>query len=121
MSPSAVVSINKYHIIAIQFPDAGIVLAGTTTNVDILTGFYIAIHIFININSSTKTPPTSVISTINLRYPSDNGVGYDAIWCGEVDCLTGELRNLKQYIPGTSPMTMQFVPFSVVRSVMDLN
>ena len=57
------------------------------------------------------------IFKVNLRYPSNDGVGYDAIWCGEVDCLTGELRNLKQYIPGTSPMIMQFVPFSVVQSV----
>ena len=36
------------------------------------------------------------------------------------DCLTGELRNLKQYIPGTSPVIMQFVPFSVVQNVMGL-
>ena len=57
------------------------------------------------------------IFKVNLRYPSNDGVGYDAIWCGEVDCLTGELRNLKQYIPGASPMIMQFVPFSVVQSV----
>ena len=38
----------------------------------------------------------------------------DAVWCAEVDCLTGEVTALREYVRGQSSMLIQYVPFSVV-------
>lgn len=40
----------------------------------------------------------------------------DAVWCAEVDCMTGEVTALREYVRGQSSMLIQYVPFSVVDS-----
>ena len=61
------------------------------------------------------------IYKVNLSYYSADFTDYAAFWCGEVDCMTGELRCLEEYRRGSSPMLMRFVPFSVLRSAPDFS
>ena len=61
------------------------------------------------------------IYKVNLSYYSADFTDYAAFWCGEVDCMTGELRCLEEYRRGSSPMLMRFVPFTVLRSAPDFS
>ena len=40
----------------------------------------------------------------------------DAVWCAEVDCMTGEVTGLRPYDRAKDSMLIQFVPFSVMDS-----
>ena len=57
------------------------------------------------------------IYTVNLSYFKADSTDYASFWCGEVDCMTGELRRLDEYHRGSSP----FVPFSILRSAPDFS
>ena len=59
------------------------------------------------------------IYKVNLSYFKADFTGYAAFWCGEVDCITGELRRMEEYHRGSSPMLMRFVPLSVLESAPD--
>ena len=56
------------------------------------------------------------IYKVNLRFQKADQTGYAAIWCAEVDCMTGVILRIEPYNPATSPMLMQFVPFSVLEA-----
>ena len=59
------------------------------------------------------------IYKVNLSYFKADFTDYAAFWCGEVDCMTGELRRLEEYHRGSSPALMRFVPFSVLENAPD--
>ena len=40
----------------------------------------------------------------------------DAVWCAEVDCMTGEVTGLRPYDRTRDSMLLQYVPFSVLDS-----
>ena len=59
------------------------------------------------------------IYKVNLSYFKADFTDYAAFWCGEVDCITGELRRMEEYHRGSSSMLMRFVPLSVLESAPD--
>ncbi len=59
------------------------------------------------------------IYKVNLSYFKADFTDYAAFWCGEVDCITGELRRMEEYHRGSSSMLMRFVPFSVLENAPD--
>ena len=56
------------------------------------------------------------IYKVNLRYATG---ALPLCWCGEVDCLSGQVLALREYSVGTSPMMMQFAPFSLLDAAPD--
>ena len=65
------------------------------------------------------TDGETLIYKVNLSYYKADFTGYAAFWCGEVDCITGELRRMEEYHRGSSSMLMRFVPFSVLENAPD--
>lgn len=64
-------------------------------------------------------PEDRTIYKVTLRYhfPGRESEGrYDAIWCLEIDCLTGEILEKRQYLYGESNPQMMYVPFSVLEA-----
>ena len=88
----------------------------------------VAIHIVdeaAQVNSRFKafviccTDGETPIYKVNLSYFKADSTDYASFWCGEVDCMTDELRRLDEYHRGSSPMLMRFVPVSVLESAPD--
>ena len=59
----------------------------------------------------------TTIYKVNLRFLNPDLTDYAAIWCAEVDCMTGVIRKIEPYNRFESSMLMQFVPFSLLESV----
>lgn len=55
------------------------------------------------------------IYKVDLRYAAAGGAP-SVSWCGEVDCLTGEVLAVKEYVAASSPMMMQFAPFALLEA-----
>lgn len=45
---------------------------------------------------------------------SEIGAEYDAIWCVEMDCVTGKVTDKREYRYADSDPMMMYVPFSVL-------
>lgn len=52
--------------------------------------------------------------TSETMRPEDEGSGtYTAIWLLEIDCMTGAVREIREYVVGTSDPMIQWVPWGV--------
>ena len=57
---------------------------------------------------------------LSILFPGSDTVGaYDAVWCLELDCMTGEILDKWEYTYGPdSPAIRMYVPFSVHESAL---
>lgn len=57
--------------------------------------------------------------TLSIHFfGNETAASYDAVWCVELDCMTGEITGRQEYVYGGPPL-MMYVPFSVVDAVPD--
>ena len=55
--------------------------------------------------------------TLRIHFPGNEASAkYDAIWCVELDCLTGEIIDKREYHYGSSDARMMYVPFAVLEA-----
>ncbi len=53
--------------------------------------------------------------TLRIHFPGNEASAtYDAIWCVELDCMTGVVLEMRQYDYGNSESMMMYVPFTVL-------
>lgn len=53
--------------------------------------------------------------TLRIHFPgNETSAKYDAIWCVELDCMTGEIIEKREYHYGSSEPLMMYVPFDVL-------
>ena len=53
--------------------------------------------------------------TLRIHFPgNETSAKYDAIWCVELDCMTGEIIDRREYHYGSSEALMMYVPFAVL-------
>ena len=53
--------------------------------------------------------------TLRIHFPgNETSAKYDAIWCVELDCMTGEIIDKQEYHYGSSEALMMYVPFAVL-------
>lgn len=52
---------------------------------------------------------------LSIHFPgNENSASYDAIWCVEMDAMTGEISEMREYRYAQSDMLMMYVPFAVL-------
>lgn len=53
--------------------------------------------------------------TLRIHFPgNETSANYDAIWCVEMDSMTGEIIDKREYHYGSSEALMMYVPFAVL-------
>lgn len=53
--------------------------------------------------------------TLRIHFPgNETSAKYDTIWCVELDCMTGEIIEKREYHYGSSDPLMMYVPFDVL-------
>lgn len=53
--------------------------------------------------------------TLKIHLPgNETSTTYDAIWCVELDCMTGEIIDKREYRYGSSEAMLMYVPFTVL-------
>lgn len=53
--------------------------------------------------------------TLRIHFPgNETSAKYDAIWCVELDCMTGEIIEKREYHYGSSEPLMMYIPFDVL-------